>query len=88
LALENVVGALVLVADAFFLGMAVVPTRAGIHARHEHERGGIFGRILGSANGNHTVLQRLAHDLQHISRKLGQLIQAEEMVPLFAILWH
>ena len=44
--LAHVVGALVLVANAFLLGMPVVPARAWIHTRHEHERGGIFGRIF------------------------------------------
>ena len=33
----HVVGALVLVADAFLLGVAVVPARARIHRSHQHE---------------------------------------------------
>ena len=39
----HVVGALVLVADAFLLGMSIVPAWARIHRSHEHKRGGIFG---------------------------------------------
>ena len=68
--------------------LGVFVQQAWIHRSHEHKRRGIFGRILGSANGNHTVLQRLPHHLQNRAIELGQLIQAEEMVPLFAILWH
>ena len=44
----HVVAALVLVADACFLGVAVVAAGARIHTCHEHKRGGIFGRILGA----------------------------------------
>ena len=65
----HVVGALVLVADAFLLGMPIVPARARIHARHEHKRGGILGRIFRPRNRNYPVLQQLPHHLQHISRK-------------------
>ena len=35
--LAHVVGALVLVADAFLLGVPIVPARARIHAGHQHE---------------------------------------------------
>ena len=61
----HVVGALVLVADAFLLGMPIVPARARIHARHEHKRGGVFGRIFCSTNTDNPVLQRLPHHLQN-----------------------
>ena len=61
--LAHVVRALILVADALLRGVAIVPARARIHRRHEHERGRVFGRVLGSANGNHPVLQRLPHHL-------------------------
>ena len=61
--LAHVVGALILVADAFLLGVTIVPARARVHRSHEHKRRGIFGRILGSTNGYHTVLQRLSHHL-------------------------
>ena len=44
--LAHVVGALVLVADAFLLGVTVVTAGARIHRGHEHERCGIFGRIF------------------------------------------
>ena len=74
--------ALVLIADALLGRVPVIPARTRIHARHEHERGGVFGRVLGSANGNNPVLQRLPHHFQNGAIELGQLIQAEEMVPL------
>ena len=48
--LAHVVGALVLIADAFLLGMPVVSAWARIHARHKHERGGVFGAVLRSRN--------------------------------------
>ena len=35
--LAHVMGALVLVADAFLLRVAVVPARARIHTGHEHK---------------------------------------------------
>ena len=76
------VGVLVFVADTHLLGMPIVPARARIHRRHEHERSGIFGRVFRPTDAYHPVLQRLAHHLQDISRKFRQLIQAEEMVPL------
>ena len=79
--------ALVLVADALLLGVPIVPARARIHARHEHKRRGIFGRVFRPTDTDNPVLQRLPHDLQNGAIKLGQLIQAEELAPLFAILW-
>ena len=56
LQIDAEVGALVLVADAFLLGVPVVPARARIHARHEHKRGRIFGRIFRPRNRNNPVL--------------------------------
>ena len=73
--------ALVLVADALLLGVTIVPAGARIHARHEHERRGIFGRVFRPTDTYNPVLQRLPHHLQHISREFRQLIQAEELVP-------
>ena len=82
----HVVGALILVADAFLLGMPIIAAGARIHRSHEHERGGILGRILGARNSDHPILQRLAHHLQHVSRKFWQLIQMERLAPFpFAI---
>ena len=63
--LAHVVGALVLVADALFLGVSVVPARARIHRSHQHERGGVFGRIFCSTDTDNPVLQRLAHHFQN-----------------------
>ena len=39
-----------------FSWMAVVAAGARIHTCHEHERGGILGRILGTADGYHPIL--------------------------------
>ena len=80
--LAHVVRALILVADALLLGVPIVPAWARIHARHKHERGGIFGTVFRPTDAYNPVFQRLPHHLQHISRKFRQLIQAEEMVPL------
>ena len=55
------VRALVLVADAFLLGVPVVPARARSHTRHEHKRGGIFGTVFRPANTYYPVFQRLPH---------------------------
>ncbi len=54
--LAHVVRALVLVADAFLLGMTVVPARARIHRSHKHERGGVLGTIFCPTNTNNPVL--------------------------------
>ena len=78
----HVVGALVLVADAFFLGVPIVPARARIHARHEHKRRGILRRIFCPTDTDNPVLQRLAHHFQNGAIELRQFIQAEELVPL------
>ena len=72
--------ALVLVADALLRGVPIVPARARIHRRHEHERGRVFGRVLGSANGNHPVLQRLPHDLQNGAIEFRQFIHKKDAV--------
>ena len=77
------VGALVLVADALLLGMAVVTARARIHRSHQHERSRIFGRIFRPTDTYYPVLQRLAHHLQDRAIEFRQLIQAEELAPLF-----
>ena len=60
------VAALVLVADAFLLGVPIITARARIHARYEHERCGILGRIFRPTDAYNPVLQRLPHHLQHI----------------------
>ncbi len=80
--------ALVLVADALLLGVPVVPARARIHRRHKHERRRVLCRIFCPTDTNNPVLQRLPHHLQNEAIELRQLIQAEELAPLFAILWH
>ena len=55
LQIDAEVGALVLVADALLLGVALVPAGARIHARHEHERGGVFGAVFCPANTYYPV---------------------------------
>ena len=54
--LAHIVGALVLFADAFLLGVPVVPARARIHRGHEHKRSGIFCRIFCPTDTNNPVL--------------------------------
>jgi len=63
--LAHVVGALVLVADAFLLGMPIVPARTRIHRRNEHERGGVFGAVFCPTDTYNPVFQRLTHHLQN-----------------------
>ena len=79
--LAHVMRALVLVADAFLLWMAIIPAWARIHRGHEHERGGVFGRVFRPTDAYNPVLQRLPHHLQHASIKFWQLIQAERLAP-------
>ncbi len=67
-------------ADAFLVGMVVVATRTRIHRRHEHETGRILHREPRAADGDHTILQGLAQDLQHLALELGQLVQEEHAV--------
>ena len=80
--LAHIVGALVLVADAFLLGMPIVATRARIHTGHQHKRSRILSRILCPANTYNPVFQRLPHHLQNGAIEFRQLIQAEELAPL------
>ena len=68
---------LVLVADAFLLGMPIVSARARIHRGHQHERRGVFRRIFRPTNTYYPVLQRLTHHLQNGTIELWQFIQAE-----------
>ena len=55
------VRALVLVADAFLLGVPIVPARARIHRSHQHKRSGILGRVLRPTDTYYPVFQRLTH---------------------------
>ena len=61
LQIDAEVRALVLVADAFLLGMPIVSAGARIHARHEHERGGVFGAVFCPTDTYYPVFQRLTH---------------------------
>ena len=76
------VGALILVADAFLLGMAIIPAWARIHRGHEHERGGVFGRIFRPTDTYYPVLQRLTQHFQHGLWVFCKFIQAEKLAPL------
>ena len=78
----HVLGALVLVADAFLLRVPVVPARARIHARHQHKRGGVFGTVFRPTDTYNPVFQRLPHHLQNGAIEFRQFIQAEELAPL------
>ena len=80
--LAHIMRALVLVADALLLGVPIVPARARIHRRHEHETGGIFCRIFRPTNTDNPVLQRLPHHLQDTATEFRQFIQAERLAPL------
>ena len=79
--LAHIVGALVLVADAFLLGVPVVATWTRIHRGHQHERGGIFGRVFRPTDTYNPVLQRLTHHLQNGAIEFWEFIQAEELAP-------
>ena len=72
--LAHVVGALVLVAYAFLLGMPIVTARARIHRRHEHKRRGILRTVFRPRNRYDPVLQRLPHHLQNGAIEFRQLI--------------
>ena len=54
-----------------------VAARAGVHRRHKHESSGIGGGCRGTADGDHTILQRLPQRLQHIALKFRQFVQKQ-----------
>ena len=57
-----------------------IAARTRIHGGDEHEAGGKAERHGGARDGDRVVFQRLAHHLQHVARKLGQLVQKEDAV--------
>ena len=83
----QVAGALVLVADAFLLGMPIVPARARIHRSHQHKRRWIFGTVFRPRNRDNPVLQWLAHHFQNGAIEFRQFIQVERLAP-FPCLHH
>ena len=56
------------------------PLREGVHRRHQHELRWKGDGACGSCNGDATVLQGLAQDLQRRAAELGQLIEEQHPV--------
>ena len=81
--LAHIVVTLVGRADALLGGVAVVAARARIHRCHEHERGGVVDAVLGTADADVAVLQRLPHHLKHRAVKFRQLVK-KKSTPLCA----
>ena len=54
---------------------AVVAAGAGIQGRHTDELSRIGDRSFGPGHGIRAVFQGLAYHLEHVTRKLGKLIQ-------------
>ena len=60
--------------------MVIITARAGIHRCHEHHSCRILHLIIGARHTYLTVLQRLTHHLEHITREFGQLVKEEHSV--------
>ena len=78
--LAHILMALVRRADALLCWVSIVSARAWIHTRHEHERGGIVDAVLGSADADVAVLQRLTHHLKHRAVELWELVKKEDPI--------
>jgi len=61
-------------------GVGQVAARARIQGRDEHDLGRKRERGLRAADGDHTVLQRLAQHLQRVAVELRQLVEKEDAV--------
>src|SRR5574344_1415834 len=61
-------------------GMVVIATRARIHGSHQHEAGRITNRHFRTGNGDGTVFQRLAENLQHLPTEFRQLIEKQHSI--------
>jgi hypothetical protein len=57
-----------------------VAAGAGIHGRRQHEARRKAERHGGARDGHRVIFERLAHDLEHVARKLRQLVQKEQAV--------
>lgn len=67
-------------AGAFLGGMIIVAARAGVHRGDEHEAGGVVDGVARTRDGDVAVFERLAHDLEHLSRKFGELVEKQHAV--------
>ena len=54
-------------ADAMVRGVAIIPTRAGVHGGDQHEGTGVLDVVLGTADGYLAVLQRLTKHLEYVA---------------------
>ena len=65
---------------AFARLVVEVAAGAGIHGRRQHEARREAERHGGARDGDRAVFERLAHHLEHVARKLRQLVQKEHAV--------
>lgn len=61
-------------------GVAVVAAGAGVHRGNEHKRGRVLHRVFCTADGDDTVLQRLAQHLEDGTRQLWHFVEEEYAV--------
>ena len=61
-------------------GVAIVAAGTGVHRGDQHERTGVFHAVLGAADADRAVVQRLAQHLQHATAQLGHLDQEEHTI--------
>ena len=61
-------------------GVAIVATRTGVHAGHEHEVAGVGDAVFCPADVDLVVLQRLAQHFQGVLVELGQLVAEQHTV--------
>src|ERR1700739_2969968 len=57
-----------------------ISTGAGIHGGREHEARRKAERHGGAGDGDVVVFERLAHDFEHVARKLRQFVEEEKSV--------
>ena len=57
-----------------------VAAGAGIHGRGQHEARRKAERHRGAGDGDGVIFKRLAHDFEHIARKLRQLVKKKQAV--------
>ena len=57
-----------------------VAAGAGVHGRRQHEARRKTERHGGARDGDRVIFQRLAHDLEHVARKLRQLVEKQQAV--------
>ena len=67
-------------ANAVAIRMIVVAARTGIHGRHQHKTCRIFDGKFSTRDTDFAVFERLAHHLQHLTLKFGQLVEKQHAV--------